>query len=225
MNTKANNPAPSDASLDPANNRFDAMEVELRNGFMEYSYEPLSQGSWTNQGASTRISAFGEMSPSDAERYNQYWNDVANGVDTDSRVKLSDWEYRPDAELYKQYQNVYDNPEYFDQSTGKVIYPGTNGFVNGSYNIDTIQPGKIIDRYGSNGNGQYFSPEGTSYEERALPPFMEQQPYTKYEVVKPLSVKAGETAPWFDQLGGGTQYLTDMTVDELKDLGYIVPID
>ena len=53
VNTKANNPAPSDASLDPANNRFDAMEVESRNGFKEYSYEPLPQGSWTNQGAST----------------------------------------------------------------------------------------------------------------------------------------------------------------------------
>jgi len=53
VNTKANNPAPSDASLDPANNRFDTMEVDSRNGFKEYSYEPLPQGSWTNQGAST----------------------------------------------------------------------------------------------------------------------------------------------------------------------------
>jgi len=58
VNTKANNPAPSDASLDPVNNRFDAMEVDSRNGFKEYSYEPLPQGSWTNQGAEFRDAGY-----------------------------------------------------------------------------------------------------------------------------------------------------------------------
>ena len=183
------------------------------------------------EGTGGSSNAFGEMSLSDSVRYSQYWDDVANGLDTDSRVKLNQWKYRPDAELYCKHKNVYDNSHYFDQSTGNVIYPGTNGdinangFVNGMYNEVIIQPEKVIDRYGSNGNGRYFSPEGTSFEERALPPFMEQQAYTKYEVVKPLPAKSGEIASWFDQPGGGTQYFTDMTVDELRDLGYIVPIE
>ena len=167
------------------------------------------------------VSAFGDMSPSDAARYNQYWDDVANGIDTNDRVKLNQWQYRPSAELYNKYQNVYDNPEYFNQSTGSTIYPEANGFVDGVYENEVIQPGEIIDRYGSNGTGQYFSPGGTSFEERALPPFMEEQPYTKYEVIRQIPVKSGETATWFDQPGGGTQYLTDMTVDELILNGYI----
>ena len=34
-------------------------------------------------------SSFGEMSPSDAKRYNQYWDDVSKGLDTNTRVKLN----------------------------------------------------------------------------------------------------------------------------------------
>ena len=102
------------------------------------------------------------MSPEDAARYNQYWDDVAHAIDTDTRVRLNQWDYRPDAELYLQYQDVYDNPKFFDPQTGEVHYPGTNGdintdgFTNGVYHVETLTSGTIIDRYGSNGSGRYF---------------------------------------------------------------------
>ena len=51
-------------------------------------------------GAKTSGSAFGEMNPADTARYNQYWDDVAKGLDTNTRVKLNQWEYRPNADLY-----------------------------------------------------------------------------------------------------------------------------
>lgn len=51
--------------------------------------------------------------------------------------------------------------------------------------------------------------------------FMIEEPYTKYEVLKDFKVKSGTIAPWFDEIGGGTQYFTDLTVDELIELGYI----
>lgn len=176
-----------------------------------------------------KYSAFGEMSEFDGLRYNQYWDDVAKGLDTDTRVKLNQWKFRPDAKLYNKYKNVYENPQYFDQVTGNVIYPGTNGdvnidgFINGEYKIETLQKGKIIDRYGEN-DGRFFSPVGTDYESRALPPFMEVKPYKRYEIVVPFEVKSGTIAPWFDQPGGGTQYLTEYTVDELLKFGYIIEI-
>ena len=69
--------------------------------------------------------------------------------------------------------------------------------------------------------GKYFSPDGTSYEERALPPFMENTPYVRYEVVVPLEVESGKTAPWFDQKGLGKQYLTELDLEKLIDDGYI----
>ena len=177
-----------------------------------------------------KYSAFGEMSENDGIRYKQYWDDVTKGLDTNTRVKLNQWEYRPSADLYNKYKSVYNNPKYFNQETGNVNYPGTNndknidGFINGQRTPITLEPGTIIDRYGSS-SGKYFSPEGTSYEQRALPPFMEEQPYTKYKVMISLDVDSGKIAPWFEQPGQGTQFLSKYSVDELKKLGYIVEVE
>ena len=133
--------------------------------------------------------------------------------------------------MYVRNKSVYDNTKYFDQQKGNIIYPGTNGdtningFVDGIYEMKTLEPGMIIDRYGSNGTGKYFSPLGTPYSERALPPYMKNEPYTKYKVLVSFEVKFGEIAPWFDEVGGGTQYLSTYSVDELKKLNYIVEIE
>ena len=66
-----------------------------------------------------------------------------------------------------------------------------------------------------------FSPDGTPYAERALPPFMERQPYNRYRVVQPFDVKAGEIAPWFNQPGKGIQFLSDYSLKYLLKHGYI----
>jgi len=114
-----------------------------------------------------------------------------------------------------------------DKYSEARLYPGTNGdintdgFTNGVYHVETLTSGTIIDRYGSNGSGRYFSPDGTPYAERALPPFMERQPYNRYRVVQPFDVKAGEIAPWFNQPGKGIQFLSEFTLDELKEFGVI----
>ncbi|WMT42026.1 glycohydrolase toxin TNT-related protein [Paenibacillus sp. D2_2] len=155
------------------------------------------------------------------------------------RAKLSSWKYPPSDELYLEYKEVYDNPRYYNQETGDINWPGTkgdpniDGFVNGEFKIETLQSGTIIDRYGSNASGQYFSPAGSSYGSRALPPHMKLQPYTKYIIVKPFQVRSGKIAPWFDEVGEGVQYYSQIeivddygtsvkaTVQNLLDLGYI----
>ncbi len=38
-------------------------------------------------------------------------------------------------------------------------------------------------------------------------------------------MKSGEIVPWFDEVGGGTQYLLTYSVDELKKFGYIVEVE
>ena len=40
-------------------------------------------------------------------------------------------------------------------------------------------------------------------------------------LLKPINVKAGEIVPWFDEPGGGIQYLLPDTVDELLDAGVL----
>ncbi|MDR4887681.1 TNT domain-containing protein [Fredinandcohnia sp. QZ13] len=143
------------------------------------------------------------------------------------RAKLDGWTHRPDDDLYLKYKDVYDNPKYYNQETGAINWPGTkgdpniDGFKNGEYQIETLKPGTEIDRYGSNGSGQYFSPAGSSYESRALPPHMTQQPYQQYTIIREFDVRAGEIAPWFDEVGGGTQYYSKIEI--FDDFGNKVP--
>lgn len=47
------------------------------------------------------------------------------------------------------------------------------------------------------------------------------KPYSVFEVVEPINVKAGKIALWFDEPGGGIQYLLPDTVDELLDVGVL----
>lgn len=145
--------------------------------------------------------------------------------------RLSKWRYRPSDDLYSKYKEVFDNPKYYDQNTGAIRWPGENGdpningFQNGEFQTETLQPGTIIDRYGDTKRGRFFSPYGTSLEARALPPQATQSPYTAYRVLKPFEVKSGQIAPWFDQPGEGIQYLSDLTVEELFMGGYIGKAD
>ena len=142
------------------------------------------------------------------------------------RTKISKWKFVPSDELYLKYKAIYDDTKYFDQETGDAIYPGqrgdpnTDGFTNGKYVEVVLKPGTIIDRYGGEW-GNYFSPVGTSFEARALPPFMEGAPYTRFIVKKPLRIKMGEICPWFGQPGGGTQYLSEYNVVQLKKMEII----
>jgi hypothetical protein len=115
-------------------------------------------------------------------------------------------------------------------------YPKYHGFlvVHGKPVQRTValRPGQEIDLFGNPGNpddpalnkgGQFLSPAGTPYQDRALPPtnlntYSASAPfnYHLYVVLKEFPVLAGPIAPWFDQPGGGTQdYLADTTEPDL----------
>ncbi len=101
---------------------------------------------------------------------------------------------------------------WFD-SEGNSKWPSNYGF-DGEPSTKTLQPGTVIDRYGSE-TGKFVTPEGTPYANRALPPGSETKPYNAYEVVKPIEVQSGKIAPWFDQPGGGIQYQFNQSIEEL----------
>lgn len=98
-------------------------------------------------------------------------------------------------------------------------YP--NGF-DGNPGPNTMQTDDVIDRYGDP-NGRFASPSGTSFEERALPPSSVGSAYTQYEVLRPLpeGVIEGRIAPWFEQPGGGVQYVFDRPLDWYVENGYL----
>lgn len=149
------------------------------------------------------------------------------------RTKLDGWAYPPSEEKYLKYKEVYDNPRYYDQESGNINWPANNGFEGEPVSMK-LDHGILIDRYGSPA-GTFVSPAGIPYEQRALALHSDEAPYHKYEILIPFDVEAGKIAPWFDRIGGGTQYYTgntqildfesgemiDATVENLEKLGYI----
>ena len=73
----------------------------------------------------------------------------------------------------------------------------------------------IHDADGSSG----FGPTGN------LPPKSSDGTYKRYIVRKPLPAQSGSTAPWFGQTGGGMQFKTQMTAEDLLEGGYIGEIE
>jgi len=140
-------------------------------------------------------------------------------ISSADRIKIDAWDYTPSDELYLKYKKVFDNPKYYNQKTGAINWPQNDGFASTPID-EVLQPGTRIDRYGSD-FGSFTSPEGIPYEMRAVAPGTDLKPYSVFEVVEPINVKAGEIAPWFDEPGGGIQYLLPDTVDELLDAGIL----
>lgn len=107
----------------------------------------------------------------------------------------------------------------FRNSDGTWKWPVNDGFVAATIRQETLPAGTRLDRYGRE-TGYYLAPEGTPLPERALAPGGGAEPVRTYELVKPLPVKIGETAPAFGQPGGGTQILTPASIRQLLDEGY-----
>ncbi|WP_410603922.1 glycohydrolase toxin TNT-related protein [Amycolatopsis sp. lyj-90] len=102
-----------------------------------------------------------------------------------------------------------------------------NGKVPGTSNPN-YQPvkGDVWDRFGDAKFGKNLSPDGVPYAERAIPPTNLGDGYHRYEWIKPWDSNAGaiessKVAPAFGQPGGGIQFQTSRTVQQLIDDGYL----
>lgn len=142
------------------------------------------------------------------------WDKIVNSISSEDLKKIQGWKKPPSEEVYLKNKKVFDNPKYYNQTTGEPIWPGQNGdpnvdgFLNGKYEDTKLRPGEQIDRYGGN-NGTFFGDEGTSIPERAMAPNSDFSKYNKYVVAREMPVRKGKIAPWFDQPGGGIQYQID----------------
>lgn len=102
----------------------------------------------------------------------------------------------------------------------KSMYP--EGFSSPTDREPVVLPnGQTIDRFGGP-NGQFTSPPGTPYPNRALPPTnLEGPSYHQYEVIKPLPVWQGGIAPQMGEPGGGVQHYLPFSVQTLIEGGYL----
>ncbi|MCV4273349.1 TNT domain-containing protein [Pseudomonas capsici] len=79
-----------------------------------------------------------------------------------------------------------------------------------------------VDRFGYPG-GNYISPLGASFGERALPSSYEAtKPYFQYEVIQPIpGVTQAKVLPWFGQPGMGTQFQLPNSIQWYLDNGFL----
>ncbi|MFC1419926.1 glycohydrolase toxin TNT-related protein [Streptacidiphilus cavernicola] len=149
-------------------------------------------------------------------------------MSSDARALMAG--YKPFGNLsiekwFEKYWNWTD--KWFD-------YPPNQGF-EGPATPYVPKAGEEMDRFGSP-NGQFLSPrDGTPFVQRALPPNNVSgnldelgDGYHVYKWIKDWDpangeITVGKIAPWFDQPGGGTQYLLPgkINVAWLKTNGYI----
>ncbi|APH03820.1 TNT domain-containing protein [Bacillus weihaiensis] len=144
---------------------------------------------------------------------------VKQVISATDKAKIFSWKYPTNDELYLKHKHVFDNPKYYDQETGAINWPKNDGFLNTPIE-ETLQPGFRIDRFGCD-TGIFVSLEGTPYGMRAVAPGTDLRSYNVFDVIAPIKVKGGEFAPWFDEVGGGVQYVLTDSVENLLEQGMI----
>ena len=93
----------------------------------------------------------------------------------------------------------------FYADDGRPIYPSNDGAVGLIVTV-TLPAGDVLTRYGAP-TGRYVSPDGMTFEQRALPSTTNEGDFHVYCVERPIDgVQKGKIAPWFGRLGGGIQY-------------------
>ena len=128
---------------------------------------------------------------------------------------------------------------YVDEN-GDLRYPPHDGAVRGRTieftSVTEFQKhySDVIDRFGGE-NGKYFSPDGTSFEARALPPRNLHEPYIRLRLTDKLptdwKIEVSQVAPAFGRDGGGMQIrILDahgqaVSVKELRAQRILKPID
>lgn len=93
-------------------------------------------------------------------------------------------------------------------------YPPNDGF-NATSRSSTLSPGSTLQRSGGI-QGKFVAPVNTPVEKLSLPPDKINAPITYYTVLKPIQVQAGTAMPWFNQPGGGTQFLLPDSIANLQ---------
>ena len=103
----------------------------------------------------------------------------------------------------------------------QTYYPPNDGF-SGIPSEVLLQPGTTLQRTGDL-IGRFTALAGTPPQTLSLPYDKIGQATTYFQTTQPIKALSGTAAPWFDQIGGGTQYLLlDGRVDQLLGNGSLI---
>ena len=112
----------------------------------------------------------------------------------------------------------------FYADDGRPIYPSNDGAVGLVVTV-TLPAGDVLTRYGAP-TGRYVSPNGMTFEQRALPSTTSEGDFHVYCVERPIDgVQKGKIAPWFGRTGGGIQYKLPDRIVNLMEASMLREVD
>ena len=112
----------------------------------------------------------------------------------------------------------------FYADDGRPIYPSNDGAVGVIVTV-TLPAGDLLTRYGKP-TGRYVSPDGMTFEQRALPSTTSEGDFHVYCVERPIDgVQKGKIAPWFGRTGGGIQYKLPDRIVNLMEASMLREVD
>jgi hypothetical protein len=163
------------------------------------------------QGGSTGDSLFKAGLPADSDEVKK----LLHGGDGYAGLGKDEWRTRY---YHGKTPEGYDNYDWPD----KTRYP--DGFSSSEDRHPVVlERGTVIDRFGDP-DGRYLSPAGTPFDDRAIPGDSLDKGYHRYEVVKEIPAWMGGIAPAMGFPGGGIQYLSPHSVEDLVLAGYLKEI-
>ena len=210
--------------------------MQMVEWYGEETVNAVSKGmdttAWTSDEWEERIGLYLRNKKAEEEKEKEEEEEAGNSSTTISqadRTKINGWEYTPSDELYLKYKEVYDNPLYYDQVTGKIHWPPEDGFQAGSKVDEVVKKDTIFKRYGEN-SGEFLGNATDTFESRALAPHSENAKIHYYRLVEDYEMTTGRVAPWFGSNGGAEQFVkykpdgSKYTIKELEDAGILEDI-
>ena len=118
--------------------------------------------------------------------------------------------------------DVVDTTKLVDPLTTAVqtYYPPNDGFMGPTSKV-LLQPGTMIQRTGDFA-GRFTALAGNPPQMLSLPYDKIGQATTYFQITQPVNALSGTAAPWFGQIGGGTQYLLDSPIIDLINNGNLI---
>ena len=112
----------------------------------------------------------------------------------------------------------------FYADDGRPIYPSNDGAVGLIVTV-TLPSGDVLTRYGKP-TGRYVSPDGMTFEQRALPITTSEGDFHVCCVERPIDgVQKGKIAPWCGRLGAGIQYKLPDRIVNLMEASMLREVD
>ncbi len=98
-------------------------------------------------------------------------------------------------------------------------YPPNDGALGKWTNV-MVREGQVFGRYGGFG-GRFAADINTPFHARSIPYGTNPNELFTFEVTRPFMMQSSTAAPWFGQIGFGTQYRLPTSIRYMEEFGYI----